>query len=282
MTTYVRVRRWLGARSATQGESFIGSTADPDRTPPAVQNDLAGVPRWALLNPLLASLLLLVGLPLARAATPQQAGGQQPAGGGECRTVQSHVLNRAVAYCVLLPPSYASEPTRRYPVLYFLHGLGDNEQMFLRSGGLDLLEDLRANHEIGEFLVVTPAGDSSFFINSHDNRVRYEDFFLQEFMPSIERRYRVRPGRTSRGIAGISMGGYGALRLAFVHPTLFGSVSAHSAALMEKLPGNLDTRRTRHGSSPGFWAMYSVHRPIPRFGNETTPLHWRAPPICAA
>ena len=195
-----------------------------------------GCSRWGLLNPLLGLLLLLAGLPLARAATPQQTTGQQTAGGGECRTVQSHVLNRAVAYCVLLPPSYASEPTRRYPILYFLHGLGDNEQMFLRSGGLDLLEDLRANHEIGEFLVVTPAGDSSFFINSHDNRVRYEDFFLQEFMPSIERRYRVRPGRTSRGIAGISMGGYGALRLAFVHPTLFGSVSAHSAALMEKLP----------------------------------------------
>jgi S-formylglutathione hydrolase FrmB len=191
---------------------------------------LLGALHWARPTVLLG-LLLLVGIPTARAARPQQA-----AGGGECRTVQSHVLNRGVAYCVLLPPSYASEPTRRYPVLYFLHGLGDNEQMFLRSGGLDLLEDLRGNHEIGEFLVVTPAGDSSFFINSHDNRVRYEDFFLQEFMPSIERRYRVRPGRTSRGIAGISMGGYGALRLAFVHPGLFGSVSAHSPALMEKLP----------------------------------------------
>jgi len=185
---------------------------------------------YALLYALVGFLLLLV-LPASRAATPQR-----PAGGGECRTVQSRILNRSIAYCVLLPPSYATEPTRRYPVLYFLHGLGDNEQMFLRSGGLDLLEDLRGNRQIGEFLVVTPAGDTSFYINSHDNRVRYEDFFLQEFMPSIEQRYRVRPGRTYRGIAGISMGGYGALRLAFAHPALFGSVSAHSAALMERLP----------------------------------------------
>ena len=183
-----------------------------------------------LAGPLLL-LSLLTGRASAQATAPQQA-----AGSGECRTVQSRVLNRAVAYCVLLPPSYASEPARRYPVLYFLHGLGDNEQMFLRSGGLDLLEDLRGNHEIGEFLVVTPAGDSSFFINSQDGRVRYEDFFLQEFMPAIERRYRVRAGRTSHGLAGISMGGFGALRLAFVHPGLFGSVSAHSAALMERLP----------------------------------------------
>ena len=177
------------------------------------------------------SLLLLIGLPASWAAISQQT-----ASGGECRTVESRILKRSVAYCVLVPPSYANEPTRRYPVLYFLHGLGDNEQMFLRSGGLDLLEDLRSNHEIGEFLVVTPAGDSSFYINSHDSRVRYEDFFLQEFMPSIEHRYRVRAGRASHGIAGISMGGYGALRLAFAHPGLFGSVSAHSAALMERLP----------------------------------------------
>ena len=165
-----------------------------------------------------------------RAAPPPQASG------GECRALQSRILGRSVKYCVLLPPSYTSEPSRRYPILYFLHGLGDNEQMFLRSGGLDLIEDLRTSRQIGEFLVVTPAADSSFYINSHDNRVRYEDFFLQEFMPSIERRYRVRAGRASRGIAGISMGGYGALRMAFAHPDLFGSVSAHSAALMEKLP----------------------------------------------
>jgi len=185
------------------------------------------VQRARRIGSILACASFIGFLPL-RAATPQQAGG-----GGECRALQSRILGRSVAYCVLLPRSYASETSRRYPVLYFLHGLGDNEQMFLRSGGLDLLEDLRTNREIGEFLVVTPA---SFYVNSHDKRVRYEDFFLQEFMPAIERRYRVRAGRTSRGIAGISMGGYGALRMAFVHPELFGSVSAHSAALMERLP----------------------------------------------
>src|SRR5580698_3883149 len=100
----------------------------------------------------------------AVACQPAQAAA---AGRAECQSLKSKILARSVAYCALLPPSYDAEKTRRYPVLYFLHGLGDNEQMFLHSGGLDLLEDLRANHEIGEFLVVTPAGDSSFFINSH-------------------------------------------------------------------------------------------------------------------
>jgi len=61
-------------------------------------------------------------------------------------------------------------------------------------------------------------------------------FFFREFFPQIEKRYRTRAGRASRGIAGISMGGYGAMHLAFRHPELFGSLGAHSAALLEKLP----------------------------------------------
>ncbi len=158
------------------------------------------------------------------------------AGRAECLSLSSKILSRAVAYCVLLPPSYHTQKTSRYPVLYFLHGLGENEQVLLEAGGMNLVEDLREQNQLGEFLVVTPAGGRSFYINSHDGRERYEDFLVQEFLPQIERRYRIRAGRQFRGIAGVSMGGYGALRLAFRHPELFGSVSAHSAALVEKLP----------------------------------------------
>jgi S-formylglutathione hydrolase FrmB len=158
------------------------------------------------------------------------------AGRAECRSVESKMLGRAVPYCILLPPSYDGEKTRRYPLLYFLHGLGDNEQMFLHSGGWNLIEDLWEQKQVGEFLIVTPAAGASFYINALDGKARYEDFFLREFIPEIERRYRTAPGRGKRGIAGFSMGGYGALRMAFVHPEIFGSVSAHSAALMEKLP----------------------------------------------
>ncbi len=158
------------------------------------------------------------------------------AGRAECLSMPSKILARGVSYCVLLPPGYEAQKTRRYPVLYFLHGLGDNEQSLVNSGGFNLIEDLREQGELGEFLIVTPDGDRSFYINSPDGRQRYEDFFVQEFMPFIERRYRARTGRRYRGIAGVSMGGYGALRLAFRYPELFGSVSAHSAALLQKLP----------------------------------------------
>ena len=157
----------------------------------------------------------------------------------ECNSIPSKILARLVPYCVLLPPSFDADKTRRFPILYFLHGLGDNEQTFLHTGGWNLVEDLREKGRLKEFLIATPAGAASFYINSRDGKLRYEDFLLREFFPFIELHYRVRPGRVNRAISGISMGGYGALHLAFRHPELFSSVSAHSAALIEKLPAFL-------------------------------------------
>ena len=157
-------------------------------------------------------------------------------GRAECVSLPSKILARDVPYCVLLPPSYDAEKTRRYPILYLLHGLGDNDQFLIHSGGMNLIEDLWEQKQLAEFLIVTPAAGASFYINSRDGKRRYEDFFLQEFVPGVEKRYRAQAGRASRGIAGISMGGYGALHLAFRHPQLFAAVGAHSAALIEKLP----------------------------------------------
>jgi S-formylglutathione hydrolase FrmB len=178
--------------------------------------------------------LALALLALLSCVSPGAAA--QTAGRVECQSVKSKILARSVPYCILLPPSYDVQKTQRYPVLYFLHGLGDNEQMFLHSGGWNLVEDLWEQHQLGEFLIVTPAAGASFYVNSHDGKQHYEDFFLREFMPSMEGRYRIAATRATRGVAGFSMGGYGALRIAFLHPELFGSVSVHSAALMEKLP----------------------------------------------
>jgi S-formylglutathione hydrolase FrmB len=165
----------------------------------------------------------------------------------ECVSLPSKILNRAVPYCVLLPPSYDREKTRRYPILYLLHGLGDNDQFLIHSGGMNLVQDLWERKQLGEFLIVTPAAGMSFYINSQDGKRKYEDFFLQEFMPGVEKRYRAEAVRSSRGIAGISMGGYGALHIAFRHPQLFAAVGAHSAALIEKLP-NVSAQNARQMS----------------------------------
>jgi S-formylglutathione hydrolase FrmB len=141
-----------------------------------------------------------------------------------------------VPYCIVLPASFDADKSKRFPILYSLHGLGDNEQFFVHSGLWNVVENLRERSELKDFLIATPAGGATFYINSKDGKVRYEDFLLQEFFPFIEKRYRAAPGRPNRAISGVSMGGYGALHLAFRHPQLFSSVSAHSAALIEKLP----------------------------------------------
>jgi S-formylglutathione hydrolase FrmB len=157
-------------------------------------------------------------------------------GRAECLSMKSKILGKQVRYCTLLPPSYDTDKTRVFPILYFFHGLGDNEQSFVRSGGMNLTTDLWERHQLSEFLIVTPAAEASFYINSHDGHSRYEDFLLREFIPFIEHRYRIAGDRLERGVGGISMGGFGALRLAFVHPELFGSVTGQSAALIENAP----------------------------------------------
>jgi S-formylglutathione hydrolase FrmB len=158
------------------------------------------------------------------------------AGRTECRSISSKILARPVSYCVFLPPSYDSDKEREFPVLYFLHGLGENAQTLLNAGGWNLIENLWEQRQIGEFLIVAPGAGRSFYIDSRDGQVPYEDFFIREFLPSIESHYRIRAKRHYRGISGISMGGYGSLRFALRYPQLFGSVSAHSAALVAKLP----------------------------------------------
>ena len=159
----------------------------------------------------------------------------------ECNAISSKILARGVPYCIVLPASFDTERTKHFPILYELHGLGDNEQFFVHSGLWNLVEDLRDRHELKDFLIATPAGGASFYINSKDGRVHYEDFLLQEFFPFIEKKYRVSAVRANRAISGVSMGGYGALHLAFRHPQLFSAVSAHSAALIEKLPAFIST-----------------------------------------
>lgn len=189
----------------------------------------------------------------------------------DCNALNSRVLKYPVHYCVYLPASYdagaTKNPPHRYPVLYFLHGLGDNEQTLFNSGGWTLLDDLRQRHTIGDFLIVAPEGRRGFYINSADGSVRYSDFFLQEFIPLIESKYRVSSGRKNRAISGISMGGYGALRFAFSHPEMFSAVSAQSAALITESPEELDSA-ARSGAPLGK-VLAAV------FGNPINVSHWK-------
>lgn len=184
----------------------------------------------------------------------------------DCSAFNSPILKRRVRYCVMLPPDYDAEANKKFPILYFLHGLGENEQALLNSGGWGLIQDLQRDHKIGDFLMVAPEGRGSFFINSADGKVRYNDFFLTEFLPFIEKHYRVLRERRSRGVTGLSMGGYGALRFAFAYPELFGSVSAQSPALITEFPRELNNDLRDAG--PLAHLLGSV------FGNPINVAHW--------
>ena len=156
----------------------------------------------------------------------------------DCRAVRSVILHSSVRYCAFLPASYSTPEgkLRNYPVLYLLHGLGGTQQSAVLDGEWTVLQDLRRDHKVGDFIVVSPEAWDTFYINSRDGKTPYSDFFLSEFLPYIERTYRIQATRRTRGITGFSMGGYGALRFAFLRPDLFGSVSSHSGAIVQDPP----------------------------------------------
>ena len=184
-----------------------------------------------------------------------------------CSALTSQLLHRAVRYCVMLPPEYEKAAPKQYPAIYFLHGLGESEQMLMRSGGWGLIEDLRQQKKLGNFLVIAPEGRGTFFINSADGRDPYSDFFITEFLPYVEKRYRVVRQRRSRAVTGLSMGGFGALRFAFAYPELFGSVSAQSPALITESPTKLNVDLRNAG--PLSQLLGQV------FGNPIDVVHWR-------
>lgn len=168
-----------------------------------------------------------------------QPGAAQSSAGSsrvECATLDSRILGINVPYCVMLPPSYARDKARRFPVTYYLHGLGDNEQSLVNLGGWAIYDRLMREKKIGEFVVIAPAGFDSFYINSQNGKLRYEDFFLQEFLPAMEKKYGVATEGSQRGIMGVSMGGFGALHYGFKYPQKFTAVSANMPALIERLP----------------------------------------------
>ncbi|MCG6914250.1 esterase family protein [bacterium BMS3Abin03] len=146
-------------------------------------------------------------------------------------TVHSEILNKDVRYTIYLPFDYKTS-NRFYPVVYLLHGFTDNDIGWIQFGEANLIVDEAiANREIAPMILVMPDGGVSYYINNYNSSVMYEDFFIREFIPYIESHYRIRTGKRYRGIAGLSMGGYGTLVNALKHPDMFSACAAFSAAI---------------------------------------------------
>jgi S-formylglutathione hydrolase FrmB len=149
-------------------------------------------------------------------------------------TFRSESLGRDVSYAVDLPPSYESSGSRKYPVVYALHGLFEGASFWERRGLAQILAGLRAKGAVPEFLVVAVDGGNSFFVNAPGGR--YEDMVTKDLVSHVESTYRVIAGRKGRGLLGVSMGGYAALHIAFDQPGLVAAVATHSAMLLERIP----------------------------------------------
>ncbi|MDD6227657.1 MAG: alpha/beta hydrolase-fold protein [Bacteroidales bacterium] len=172
--------------------------------------------------------------------TAFSAGAQFPGWGPQSKVVtdsiHSDILGATRQYTIYLPKSYDVDKDRTYPVLYLLHGMsGVNTSWFNDQRVMDVLDQLIASGEACEMIVVSPnaGGNPSTEWNGYFNMPgwKYEDFFYQEFLPYIEKTYRIKADKGHRAIAGLSMGGGGATSYAQRHPDMFSSAYAMSALM---------------------------------------------------
>ncbi|MEK6322918.1 MAG: alpha/beta hydrolase-fold protein [Acidobacteriota bacterium] len=181
-------------------------------------------------------------IPRQAATAPQTSTAQATPAIVEYSSLPSAALGKELKFAIQFPPSYERDTKRRYPVLYFLHGMNGTEREFERRGVAAAISKLRDEGKIGEFIIVSPAGENSFYLNAK-NGVRYEDAIIKDLIPYIEKTYRIIGTPAARSIQGISMGGWGALLLAFKHPEMFSTVTTHCAALIPELPHPSGTDR---------------------------------------
>lgn len=193
------------------------------------------------------------------------------------------------AVSVYLPPEYSTQSGRRFPVIYLLHGFSADHKAFIRGAYQDLNVRISMDSLIGAgkaqpMIVVTPNArnrfDGSFYANSPTTG-NWEDFVAKDLVRHIDRRYRTLAKASSRGVAGHSMGGYGALNLGMRHPDVFSAVYALSPCCLSaarsdlSIPGRVEiwkkvlaARDTSDIKAAGFhgnifMALAAVYSPAP-------------------
>ncbi len=136
-----------------------------------------------------------------------------------------HLGGMTVGFNLILPRDYAAT-SRRYPVLYLLHGYTDHYPAWVSY--TNLAQYARSYEEI----IVMPEGDNGFYTNSSaDAGLAWEDFLILDLIPYVDGHYRTVASREGRAVAGLSMGGYGAMKLGLKFPQMFAAVASLSGAL---------------------------------------------------
>lgn len=146
-------------------------------------------------------------------------------------TMDSKILDMERKYAIYLPPDYETSE-RSYPVLYLLHGAGDDQTGWVQFGEvLHIADRAILEGSATPMIIVMPDGNTKRrgYFNDLKNEWRYEDFFFEEFMPYVESTYRIKGEKRFRAISGLSMGGGGTFMYALHHPELFSSACPLSA-----------------------------------------------------
>ena len=167
---------------------------------------------------------------------------------------QSKLINATLPYNVILPTDYDTSTTTRYPVLYLLHGLtGHYSDWAARTN----IADYAANYRM---IIIMPEGNDSWYTDSVSVAAdKYESYILKELLPDVEQRYRTIEARYGRSIAGLSMGGYGAIKFGLKSPATFVFAASMSGAFGV-------TRFTEKDLGPGRQELTKLFGPA---GSET-------------
>ena len=161
-------------------------------------------------------------------------------------SMKSSILNSERHFAIYLPPDYESS-SRDYPVLYLLHGAGDDQTGWIQFGEVLRITDKAISEgKATPMIIVMPDANSGQrgYYNDINGKWNYEDFFFEELMPYVEKTYRIKKEKRYRAISGLSMGGGGSFMYALHHPELFSSsapLSAYAGPLtIENLKENLN------------------------------------------
>ena len=217
--------------------------------------------------------LLLAATVMAQPAQPpagappqgQPQGGMGPRAmpaSDKAKTFDSKSLGAAVTFVAYLPADYETSKMS-YPVIYALHGMFENSAFLERRGLTPQIDELVKAGTAPNAIVVTIDGGNNLFVNS--TKGKYQDMVTKDLVEYIDKNYRTIARREGRALLGVSMGGYGALNIAFSHPEVFGVVATHSAMLLTEIP-TLEAG-ARGGQMRAFTGV---------FGEPVDPAVWKA------
>lgn len=141
----------------------------------------------------------------------------------ESMVMKSRILNQEVRFSVCLPSGYFQDTTS-YPVVYLLHGLGDDETSWLEYGRISQYagESVESG-ETDPMIFVMPEAFRTYYVNDYKGSFLYQDMFVNELVPYIDSLFRTIADKQHRAVMGYSMGGFGAMILYLKHPDVFGS-----------------------------------------------------------